>query len=485
MLFLLSAITLLAVIGAALRVPWDAIPEWTRVLPPVAYVVAASLLIMAEGGPHSSAVVSILLLPVLWAALYQRCRESVVVVVAIGLALTALSSAAHDTQDLSFTRIALWLVVAGLIAVVVHGLRKRLGEAIRRTDRYAKLLSLLLRASEELACIRDAGAVVESSLKWSLDLVGEGQPEYHSAQYFEVQDGMVRIADQHDRSGVRMEGEWPLADHPQVAHVVSTGTPWSAPTELDSVGPRLRPLIESVGVTHGMWAPIAPDGQVHGVLAVTGQGQAASESTFSTFTAFAHIMELSLANALSHDLMEELATTDALTGLANRRGFESALKQKPGRLPYAILSFDLDGLKRVNDEFGHGRGDDLLAGAAGALSRLLRRGDLIARVGGDEFAALIVDASVDDARRVAERMLHTLDDIAVAGVTPSMSIGVAAGPCDSDPGVLHEAADAAMYQAKRAGGKRYAVAQLNATPTGPLRLDGSRNSLVGQGIRSR
>jgi two-component system, cell cycle response regulator len=88
----------------------------------------------------------------------------------------------------------------------------------------------------------------------------------------------------------------------------------------------------------------------------------------------------------------------------------------------------------------------------------MRRGVVLARLGGDEFAAFLVDADETAARRVAERMLQSLSRSPIEGQTPSLSVGLAFGFHDSEISKAREAADAAMYLAKRLGGSRYEVA---------------------------
>jgi diguanylate cyclase (GGDEF)-like protein len=168
-------------------------------------------------------------------------------------------------------------------------------------------------------------------------------------------------------------------------------------------------------------------------------------------------MELALENARAHELAQAQATTDELTGLANRRAFNSSLDHRPGRLSFAILVIDIDGLKRVNDTKGHHAGDELLSLVARLLAATLRSGDVLARLGGDEFAALLFDADEIGGRDVAKRMLQLLGSAPCSHGTPSVSIGVACGPHDANGSQVLAAADAAMYRAKRLGGGCFVV----------------------------
>ncbi len=154
------------------------------------------------------------------------------------------------------------------------------------------------------------------------------------------------------------------------------------------------------------------------------------------------------------------ATRDALTGAQTRRAFEenlraafAACQRRRGRA--ALISFDLDHFKRVNDTLGHAAGDAVLQAAGRAVHRELRAEDQFGRVGGEEFAVLVQGADVATGLEVAERIRKAIAAMVVpghGGLRVSASFGVvsmtAAAP---SPEALTEAADAALYAAKDAG----------------------------------
>jgi diguanylate cyclase (GGDEF)-like protein/hemerythrin-like metal-binding protein/PAS domain S-box-containing protein len=176
-----------------------------------------------------------------------------------------------------------------------------------------------------------------------------------------------------------------------------------------------------------------------------------------------------------------LALRDPLTELPNRALFFDRLRQalvgarRHGN-SFAVLVSDLDGFKLINDRYGHETGDALLQVAAKRLRAATREGDTVARIGGDEFSALLARASTpEDAAIVARRMVQALDQPIVIAGQPcqvGISIGIAlypAGGKDMDVLVAH--ADGAMYAAKRAGGRCYKFAgERDADISGPLRL---------------
>jgi diguanylate cyclase (GGDEF)-like protein/PAS domain S-box-containing protein len=161
----------------------------------------------------------------------------------------------------------------------------------------------------------------------------------------------------------------------------------------------------------------------------------------------------------------QLANVDSLTGLPNRMQFNARLdsaierSRRTGQT-FAVAFFDLDNFKEVNDSFGHGAGDQLLAETAGRVRRVIRTTDTLARVGGDEFAAILDDVdSGADIIRPLEAMIAAINlpvDVAGAPRRFSTSIGVALFPGDAgDANELMKNADIALYRAKQAGRNRF------------------------------
>ena len=169
-----------------------------------------------------------------------------------------------------------------------------------------------------------------------------------------------------------------------------------------------------------------------------------------------------LLRARSSEL-EWLAHTDALTGLFNLRYLRQQMDyllglQKRYGHPFAILLLDIDGLKRVNDSYGHAAGDEMLVGVAEAIRAATRSVDVPARIGGDEFCVLAPHQTASRATILGERLAEAIETLEGAdGAHVGVSIGVVACPeHSSDPERLLELADVAMYRAK-AGGERVVV----------------------------
>jgi diguanylate cyclase (GGDEF)-like protein len=155
--------------------------------------------------------------------------------------------------------------------------------------------------------------------------------------------------------------------------------------------------------------------------------------------------------------IERLATSDPLTGLANRRLFDDTLERELARCrrsgaQLALAMLDVDHFKLVNDRYGHQIGDEVLRQLAMGLPAAARRESLVARYGGEEFVVLLPDASSEDAVIAAERLRRAAADVVAVSVT--VSVGVASLADLGPDGDLVAAADTALYQAKAEGRDR-------------------------------
>lgn len=170
----------------------------------------------------------------------------------------------------------------------------------------------------------------------------------------------------------------------------------------------------------------------------------------------------------ANEKLHRLAHTDVLTGVSNRRHFETQAQREVVRAqrhgePLSLLILDVDHFKRINDTHGHDVGDDVLKVLAAMAAQELREHDLLARFGGEEFVALLPNTGLDGALIVAERLRAVLGACQVAvdeeTVQFTVSVGVAQlADGAADLGVMIKAADKALYQAKRQGRNQVCLA---------------------------
>lgn len=176
------------------------------------------------------------------------------------------------------------------------------------------------------------------------------------------------------------------------------------------------------------------------------------------------------------------AMTDPLSGLMNRRALFEAVGSRPLLGSTAIIVFDIDRFKAINDQHGHNAGDRVIALFATTLERHAAAGSMAARLGGEEFALVVPSTTADGAVRLTEAIRESFADASgtelnIEGLTCSVSAGIAFGVTHGEgfEQVLNEA-DHALYAAKNAGRDRFAVAEPRLASSGPIRMPSSRPS---------
>lgn len=175
--------------------------------------------------------------------------------------------------------------------------------------------------------------------------------------------------------------------------------------------------------------------------------------------------------------LEYLATHDSLTGLLNRREFMRQLEQERVRAlrnpaPTSLIMVDLDFFKKVNDTYGHPAGDTVLVAVAGALAQSVRKTDVLARLGGEEFIVLLPNTDMPGAAGVGQKLLSQIRELQIpfAGlhlrITASLGVSHLARGAEQSPDALYTAADKALYLAKHSGRDRVELAPLYSPPLG-------------------
>ncbi len=228
----------------------------------------------------------------------------------------------------------------------------------------------------------------------------------------------------------------------------------------------------------GVAVPVASEEGQLGMLAVYTRAadRRFGETPIHELEELAHRAGPAIENARRFRDARKLADLDALTGLHNRRYFHELLSREVARAhrydrQLALIVFDVDDFKAVNDRIGHLAGDAVLAEVAERVRTVVRSADVPCRIGGDEFAVIMPESSVADAEQLSQRLQATVSirPIVQAGRL-DVSAGVAGLQQGDDPTGLFERADEALYRAKEDGkGRVVAANALGSMRRGPLR----------------
>lgn len=184
------------------------------------------------------------------------------------------------------------------------------------------------------------------------------------------------------------------------------------------------------------------------------------DATIETLQDFADLVSLAISNNKAWDELDHQARQDSLTSLPNRRVFEEQLENDCKRalregVPVAVVIIDLDHFKSINDTHGHQVGDTVLIEAASRLRANCRSDELISRLGGEEFAAVLFNSQPTELEAVCERLRRSISDTPFAqGIQLTASVGAASRTGVTEPTTLIRLADNALYMAKNAGRNR-------------------------------
>lgn len=244
-------------------------------------------------------------------------------------------------------------------------------------------------------------------------------------------------------------------DRSAAAAVAFTGKP--AIVAYAPEGGQVGEQLFAGGFRTGAAAPIRVHGELWGAIVLTSRTKdGVSDSMLDRLAEFAELVEIAIGNTEAWELLEHRASTDALTGLFNRRAFESRLARELEAAdtsgdPLSLVVLDIDRFKHVNDSFGHPAGDEVLIEVAARLRETSRKGEVLARLGGEEFVWMLPGTDGEDAVQAAERARRSIAAAPFAGVG---AVTISAGVCElADAGKAHlmDRADQALYRAKRYG----------------------------------
>ena len=445
------------------------------------YYAALTLLVLGDAG-SADGLLALAAIPVVAGALYGRPSLTVVAIVAA----TATLGCDGLVNRLSIPDYAQLLVVwpiTGIgIAYATYQLRSRLEQTVNERSETIQHDAVLALIGDEMYSTLDKDEVLRLGVQSASRLTRlEGQLQ-SKAGFFLVEGDQATLVAAYDPE---LDGDAPSDQrigHLSVSLLSTVHLHQAAATYEDRLfildhgtyaPPDIAAMLAELDVENAIVQLVRVGDDASGFLAVYNSDVSGSGFTHAQgewLRALTPLFELALSRAL---VFESAATIDQLTGITNRREFDRRLANMPRRAEYSLLAVDIDKLKVMNDTFGHKAGDELLQAVAGALQRSVRRGDVAARVGGDEFSVLLSDADPHRADVVADRIFTELAGSTVRDRHANVSIGIAGFDCGQDAATRLAAADRALYEAKAAGGNRAAHA------AGPSVSDAALHGLEG------
>jgi len=278
----------------------------------------------------------------------------------------------------------------------------------------------------------------------------------------DARHGLLRLAETTHRRPIDLAVQTDAAESHLMVAVARSGQMLRTDRtsdELTARGIRFRPdrLYQD---DHCLVVPLRSEGQLWGVLCFSGRTQSPEVEVGVPLAEVFKFIGKALHHACAYDQARIEARVDSLTGLFNQRWMIEALEKEIRRAQrfgtaLSVVMLDLDGLKTVNDQKGHAAGDCLLLHVAGRIKAVLRQFDGAARVGGDEFVVMLPATGLKGAQQVGRRLLQSIRDEVVRFNDHPLPITASVGVAEWRPGwdarTLIEAADRAMYQAKRQG----------------------------------
>ncbi|MEA2637702.1 MAG: hypothetical protein QOE18_759 [Chloroflexota bacterium] len=334
-------------------------------------------------------------------------------------------------------------------ATEIARLREELAACHELLTEQRRQMTILEFATQALTYSLDPAQVVQTATGLAATMASPPGSSPRRGVYYEISADTMRIIADSDDTGASAVGTWmPISEHPLIPRALAAGEAVAGVLDPEHAGPRAREIIARFGLKFAAYVPVRVADAVHGVLVVSSRDKPITGELVERLGGLGALTSLALTNALRHREAEANAVTDSLTGLTNRRGFEHAVDQLSSRRPFALLAIDVDDLKTINDGYGHAAGDALLIAIGRVLASVARKGETIARIGGDEFVLLIPDPSEESPGIVARRMEAAVAELHLPTGPAGVSIGWAAGAAGDDAYLVLQRADAELYVAK-------------------------------------
>jgi diguanylate cyclase (GGDEF)-like protein len=431
--------------GVIVLVVFRRMPAWTF---HVSLLVGTALITRAVY--YSGAGVSYYGIWYLWAALFGfsffRRSHATFHVAVVGVAYAVVLAVRHEpiAQARWVTTIASLLIAGVFIDALVRRVRRQHQRAADDAENLAAVVDAMHRIFQQPAADATRLDLCSTASRVArADSAALWEPRDETALVPAAVTGEKIIADELPLSHPRLAG---------AAQAYVTGQPIFACLadehgfELDAGG-RGR-------VRYALWQPVLREQAAVAVLALywLKPVPAPEQNVRATIVLLAAQAAIAIERVDLLARLERIAHTDELTGLPNRRAWREELPREMARAkrehwPLCVAMLDVDGLKQLNDTHGHHAGDQLLKQNAAAWSSALRPVDLLARYGGDEFAAVLTGCRLDDAQKLVDRLIDATPE------DHSFSVGIAEWDGTQDVHALMAEADARLYAAKGARAK--------------------------------
>jgi diguanylate cyclase (GGDEF)-like protein len=445
-----AVLVALAAIAAAAAGPWGRLPLWA-LLGLACACDAVIALLRQTGGGNGSGYGPLAILPVLWVALVLRRREVAGIVVATFLLFAVPIVVVGGTMypSTGWRSVVLWTIVAGVVGIVTNRVVRDEREQTRLIEEQSGIIAARAEELDQLVATQTAIATSSFDLDTVMRTAAAEAQRLTGAEaaVVEIPDGEdlvyraacgtaepylgFRLRQEGAISGLALRtGEIVLCDDSELDERVD------------------RDACRRVGARSMVVVPLLHDGKAAGVLKVYSNSVAAFDGRHAQLLSMiATLIGAAIARSNLLADLNEMAVTDALTELPNRRAWYERLDRAMARArrsgaPLTVVVLDLDGFKHLNDSKGHERGDRLLRTLGRQWPDAVRETDFLGRTGGDEFAVVLEDAdrsAVDDVvARIRERTPPSQE----------VSAGFATWDGNETAASLVSRADAEMYANK-------------------------------------
>jgi diguanylate cyclase (GGDEF)-like protein len=447
-------------VTAIVLIDWRRAPDWLIPLANGCAVLFTGVVTQITGGVDSPARLYTFL-ALIYAACFVTFRQACWLI--LGCAMVwALPVVDDRTPGAAAGELAMVLPIFAAVGAVLLGGRRLLTAMRESAESLSEEHHALRSIATSVAAGHPPETVCDHAAEQAARLLrgdGAGILRYDPDDHVTLVGSWARNAPQ-DGPGTR----FPILPGSELAAIRTD----QRHVRVDDVshGRRAEEVRELDGRGYSAWAgsPIRVRGQLWGVLCVTASTTNSLPADASEHLAeFAELVGMAIANTEEAARLTADATSDPLTGLANHRAFQERLRSDLARAdrhdrPLALALIDIDDFKGINDAGGHAVGDEVLCAVAGHLREHLRTGDILARVGGDEFAVLLPEARDADAVAALERARQAIERADFAG---GARVTISVGVCDIahavDAEALSRFADGALYWSKEHGRNQVSV----------------------------